>query len=124
MRLWKMSLRKSQNAFITGVGAKIADSVKRGSSSFIEYLADVFCDSTFNFHCVNQQTVFNMLHSIFASKATGIDQIPGKILKLAASAITQSLIMLFNCSIATDQEIRDQEIYLITTPYFYLASDK
>ncbi len=41
-----------------------------------------------------------MLDSISISKATGIDQIPGKILKLvAAPAITQSITMLFNYSI-------------------------
>ena len=44
-----------------------------------------------------------MLHSISTSKATGIDQIPGKILlKLAAPAITQSITTLFNYSIATE----------------------
>jgi hypothetical protein len=43
-----------------------------------------------------------MSHSISTSKATGIDQIPGKIRKLAAPAITQSITMLFNYSIVTE----------------------
>jgi hypothetical protein len=59
-------------------------------------------DCTFKFNCVDPQTVFDMLHSISTSKATGIDQIPGKILKLAAPAITQSITMLFNYSIVTE----------------------
>ena len=44
-----------------------------------------------------------MLQSISISKATGIDQIPGKILKLAAPAITQSLTILFNYSIVATE---------------------
>jgi hypothetical protein len=66
------------------------------------YLTDVSSDCTFKFNCVDPQTVFDMLHSISTSKATGIDQIPGKILKLAAPAITQSITMLFNYSIVTE----------------------
>ena len=121
------------NNHFTRVGAKIADSVESGGSSFTEYLTNVSSDCSFNFNCVDPQTVFDMLHSISTSKATGIDQIPGKILKLAAPAITQSIIMLFNYSIATEsfpsdlngklQKLflcinRGQEIYLITTVQF------
>ena len=40
--------------------------------------------------------------SIFASKATGLDKIPAKILKIAAPVIAQSLTNLFNYSIQTE----------------------
>jgi hypothetical protein len=64
------------NDHFTRVGAKIADSVESGSSYFTGYLTDVSNDCTFKFNCVDPQTVFDMLHSISTSKATGIDQIP------------------------------------------------
>ncbi len=60
------------NNHFTRVGAKIVDSVESGSSSFTEYLTDVSSDCTFIFNCVYPQTVFDMLHSISTSKATGI----------------------------------------------------
>ena len=54
------------NDHFTTVGAKIADSVESGSSSFTGYLTDVSSDCTFKFNCVDPQTVFDMLHSIQA----------------------------------------------------------
>ena len=71
-------------------------------NSFTGYLTDVSSGCTFKFNCVDPQTVFDMLHSISTSKATGFDQIPGQILKLAGPAITQSITMLFNYSIVTE----------------------
>ena len=38
---------------------------------------------TFHFQTIDTHTVFRMLLSISASKATGLDKIPAKILKIA-----------------------------------------
>ncbi len=71
-------------------------------------------------HITGYETVFDMLHSTSTSKATGIDQIPGKILELAPPAITQSITTLFNYLITTESFPSEiyQEIYLITTIQF------
>ena len=57
---------------------------------------------TFNFQIVDVSAVFHMLLSISTAKATGLDKIPSKILKIAAPVITQSLTNLFNYSIETE----------------------
>ena len=57
---------------------------------------------TFHFQTIDTYTVFHMLLSISASKATGLDKIPAKILKIAAPVIAQSLTNLFNYSIQTE----------------------
>jgi hypothetical protein len=45
--------------------------------------------------------VFKLLSSLQEGKAMGLDEISAKLLKCAASVISDSLCNLFNCSIAT-----------------------
>jgi hypothetical protein len=53
---------------------------------------------------VEPQLLYHLLQTISPSKATGVDKIPGKTLKLAApvNVIAQSLTNLFNYSITTE----------------------
>ena len=85
------------NDYFSGVGSKIADSVGEGSFKYDEYMTKT--TGTFHFQIIDSFTVFHMLLSISASKATGLDKIPTKILKIAVPFITQSLTNLFNYSI-------------------------
>ena len=88
------------NDYFSGVGSKIANSVGEGSFKYDEFM--IKTTDTFHFQTIDTYTVFHMLLSISASKATGLDKIPAKILKIAAPVIAQSLTNLFNYSIQTE----------------------
>ena len=88
------------NDYFSGVGSKIANSVGEGNFKYDEFM--IKTTDTFHFQTIDTYTVFHMLLSISASKATGLDKIPAKILKIAAPVIAQSLTNLFNYSIQTE----------------------
>ena len=84
------------NNYFSGVGSKIADSVGEGSFKYDEYMTKT--TGTFHFQIIDSCTVFHMLLSISASKATGLDKIPAKILKIAAPVFANFIIIaLFQC---------------------------
>ena len=85
------------NDYFSGVGSKIADFVGEGNFKYDEFMTKT--TGTFHFQVIDTFTVFHMLLSISASKATGLEKIPTKILKIAAPVIAQSLTNLFNYSI-------------------------
>ena len=68
------------NDYFSGVGSKIANSVGEGNFKYDEFMTKT--TDTFHFQTIDTYTVFHMLLSISASKATGLDKIPAKILKL------------------------------------------
>ena len=88
------------NDYFSGVGSKIANSVGEGNFKYDEFMTKT--TDTFHFQTIDTYTVFHMLLSISASKATGLDKIPAKILKIAAPVIAESLTNLFIYSIQTE----------------------
>ena len=56
----------------------------------------------FKFQIVDPSKVFNLLHSFSVCKATGIDKIPVKVLKIAAPIITELLTNIFNSAIINE----------------------
>lgn len=78
---------------------KVANSIESSNYTFAEYLNHTSINSTLSFQRVDSQLVYNLLQTISHSKATVVDKIPGKILKLAAPVIAQSLTKLFYHSI-------------------------
>ena len=48
-----------------------------------------------------RNTIFNLLRKIVEKKATGLDMIPSKLLKMAASIVAPSLTAIFKKSILT-----------------------
>jgi hypothetical protein len=67
--------------------------------SFGDYLKQA--DTVFTLDLTTPSAVFKLLSSLQEGKAMGLDEIPAKLLKCAASVISDSLCNLFNCSIAT-----------------------
>ena len=57
---------------------------------------DFTCPSIFHFSPVTVEAVADVLNSLIITKATGPDDLPARILKLAAPAIAPSLSVLFN----------------------------
>ena len=58
-------------------------------------------DPTFNLVHVDYEYVFNQLTKLSIDKATGLDNIPSKLLKLAAPVITPIITHLINHSFTT-----------------------
>ncbi len=58
-------------------------------------------DSSFSLQIPSVNTVFNFLSAIDEKKATGLDRIPSKLLKMAASIVAPSLTSIFSKSILT-----------------------
>ena len=52
--------------------------------------------------CLKTRFVFNLLRKIDEKKATGLEMIPGKLLKMAASIVAPSLTAIFTKSIITE----------------------
>ena len=66
------------------------------------FLFTTWCRNTLSyFKEVSEIEVFRLLSCLTISKATGLDQISAKVLKIAAPAITPSLTLIFNQSIRT-----------------------
>ena len=85
------------NKYFADIGAKVANSVENSNCTFAEYLNNSASENTtFSFQSVEPELVYHLLQTISPSIATRVDKIPGKILKLAASVIAQSLTNLFN----------------------------
>ena len=57
--------------FFSGIGSKIADSVDEGNFKYDEFMSKT--TDTFNFQSVDVPTVLQMLLSVSASKASGLD---------------------------------------------------
>ena len=59
-------------------------------------------DRVFSFERINVQEVVNLVKGIDGGKATGLDNIPCKLLKIAADVVAPSLTCIFLKSITTD----------------------
>ena len=71
-------------------------------SSEIDPLAYVnYVDGVFSFQRINVQKVIKLLKAIDVSKATGLDKIPNRLLKIAADVVAPSLTGIFNQSLVT-----------------------
>ena len=58
-------------------------------------------DGVFSFQRINVQKVIKLLKAIDVSKATGLDKIPNRLLKIAADVVAPSLTGIFNQSLVT-----------------------
>ena len=58
-------------------------------------------EGVFSFQRINIQKVIKLLKDIDVSKATGLDKIPNRLLKLAAEVVALSLTGIFNQSLVT-----------------------
>ena len=58
-------------------------------------------DGVFSFQRINIKKVIKLLKASDVSKATGLDKIPNRLLKLAAEVVAPSLTGIFNQSLVT-----------------------
>ena len=98
--------------YFTRIGPKIAEGINQGEHHLDDYLKKV--PNRFKFRIVGPSEVFHLLHSLSISKATGMNKIPAKVLKIAAPIITESLTNIFNYAIITESFPFDWKIARVT----------
>ena len=83
----------------------------------INYNINQSSDTFFKLSPISVDSVASTLTGLKACKATGLDKIPAKILKLSANIIAPSLTFIFNLSLATGVDI-DEWKHARVTPIF------
>ena len=87
------------NDHFTNIGQVLAQEVPAAEVNPEFYLSHT--DKAFHLKTPSLDVVFNLLRNIDEKKATGLDMIPSKLLKMAASIVTPSLTAIFTKSIIT-----------------------
>ena len=81
------------NEHFTSIGQVLAQEVPAAEVNPEFYLSHT--DKAFHLKTPSLDVVFNLLRNIDEKKATGLDMIPSKLLKMAASIVTPSLTAIF-----------------------------
>ena len=93
-----LQIAESFNELFCTIGSKLADKIP---SVLLESVPEVFeTDTVFHFELVTTDVIAKLLKNISASKATGIDGISAKFLKLAYAALSNPLAHIINCSLS------------------------
>ena len=90
------------NIHFTNVGPKLASEIPTVDCDANPADSQQRVNSSFELKEVTISDVFKKLQGVNVAKATGHDNIPNKILKIAAPVISLSLADLFNLSITTN----------------------
>ena len=90
------------NNHFVNVSSTLSSSIGGFMSDFDQYIIKVD-NISFTFKTISHSKVFKSLNELVTSKATGLDKVPAKFLKLAAPIITNSITQIFNCSIETGE---------------------
>ena len=86
------------NSYFTSIGEKLVNKIPRSNVNPISYIQSPH--SVFSFEEIGLSTVNCLLKTINANKATGPDNIPGRLLKIAADILSPSLTEMFNRSLS------------------------
>ena len=87
------------NKHFSSVGSSLASGIQASDIEPESYLIPT--DNAFCLQSVSVNKVCKLLKNLDSKKATGLDNIPCKLLKLAADIVSPSLTHIFNCSIKT-----------------------
>ena len=86
------------NEFFSNIGPDLASKIDTLNYNFQAYIKKPKSEFT-AFESITTNKVYYLLRGLSRAKATGIDNISSKILKLAAPAISSSLTYIFNQAI-------------------------
>ena len=92
-------IAEALNTHFTNVGANLARGIPSTSVDPLSYLIDT--ESSFSFQKITANDVANLISKLDTKKATGLDNIPGKFLKMAGDIVAPSLSAIFNQSMST-----------------------
>ena len=88
------------NRYFVNIGPQLAHKMNSTNVSFENFVtpsSSVFSE----FHLVSSSKVFKLLSSLSSSKASGIDKISGKVLKISANVIAPSISYIMNYAISS-----------------------
>ena len=86
------------NNYFTTIGDNLAKKIPCSDVNPVSYISPV--NSAFSFAEISLESVLKSLKSINPNKATGPDNIPNKVLKMAAEILSPSLSAIFNRSLS------------------------
>ena len=81
------------------LGPNLANKIGTTDDNFVSYIRNTKSEFA-AFHPITIGSVYNLLSGLSSNKATGIDKISSKIIKIAAPVFSDSLTHIFNQSIA------------------------
>ena len=87
------------NNSLTNIGQSVTEEIPSSEIDPLAYVNPV--DLVFSFQWINVQKVIKLLKAIDVGKATGLDKIPNRLLKIAADVVEPSLTGIFNQSSVT-----------------------
>ena len=87
------------NNHFTNIGQSLAQEIPISEIDPLAYVSPV--EGVFSFQRINAQKVIKLLKAIDVSKATGLDKIPIRFLKIATEVVAPSLTGIFNQSLVT-----------------------
>ena len=81
------------NEHFTSISPSFAENIDNNRCDFSQFVHRV--DRSFHFQPVSSSKVYKFLNSLSVCKATGIDKISAKVLKLAVPVVSESLTQIF-----------------------------
>ena len=114
------------NKYFVELGGNLANKIPRSNILPDSFLSDVHhpVNGLPSFQEISENDVLKLLHGLGPNKASGIDGISSRILKLSAAVISPSLTSIFNQSILTGIFPNDWKIARITPIFKSEAKDE
>ena len=96
-------LSETFNTHFASIGPKLMEKIPcdENNCSYIEYLNCHISGNTFELKSTTSSMVCSLLDKLCKSKATGLDKISAKLLRYCPDLLSESLTVIFNCSINT-----------------------
>ena len=93
------SISEALNKHFAEIGPSLAAKIPVSTKCFESYIAST--DRSFEFTSISHDTVYKLLNNLSVNKATGLDNVPCRLAKEAASIIAPSICNIFNASIGS-----------------------
>ena len=96
-------LSEAFNTHFASIGPKLTEKIPcdENNCSYLEYLNCHISGNTFELKSTTSSMVCSLLDKLCKSKATGLDKISAKLLRYCPDLLSESLTVIFNCSINT-----------------------
>ena len=96
-------LSETFNTHFASIGPKLMEKIPcdENNCSYLEYLNCHISGNTFELKSTTSSMVCSLLDKLCKSKATGLDKISAKLLRYCPDLLSESLTVIFNCSINT-----------------------
>ena len=96
-------LSETFNTHFASIGPKLMEKIPcdENNCSYLEYLNCHISGNTFELKSTTSSMVCSLLYKLCKSKATGLDKISAKLLRYCPDLLSESLTVIFNCSINT-----------------------